>query len=137
MSVSISLFLFTAAISMLISLSLAWLASLIFYANVQFLKAIFPATQQLIRAHIDFLLMSILLVVSFYLSERLTLSIPDSIVLITCFGALYNPLGFIILAIKPSMANPQTRIEKLRVLLGFLPATIGYGYIMIAVLLAL
>jgi hypothetical protein len=129
--------LITAAFSMLISLSLAWLASLILYANIKFLKKRFPANHQLIRAHIDYLLMSLLLVMSFYLNERLALNLPGSIILITCIGALYNPFGFIILAIKPRMANPETLLEKLRVLLGFIPATLGYGYIMVAVMLKL
>jgi len=137
MTISLDYFLITAAISMLISLSLAWLASFILYAKVQTLQSIFPGTHQLIRAHIDFLLMAILLVMSFYLCERLVISLPDSIILLTCFGALYNPLGFIMLAIKPEMANPVSFLEKLRVLLGFLPATIGYGYIMLAVLASL
>jgi len=90
---------------MLISLSLAWLASFILYAKVQTLQSIFPGTHQLIRAHIDFLLMAILLVMSFYLCERLIISLPDSIILITCFGALYNPLGYIMLAVLASLLS--------------------------------
>lgn len=129
--------LITAAICMLVSLGLAWIASLIVYVKVAFLKRIFVAPHQLIRAHIDYLLMMGLLILSFYLIERLSLSIPDSIVIITCIGALYNPFGFIMLAMKPKMANPETAFEKARVLLGFLPATIGYGYISIMVLASL
>jgi hypothetical protein len=130
-------FLITAASSMLISLGLAWLASLILYADISALKKVFPASHQLIRAHIDYLLMSILLVVCFYLTERLSLSLPDSIIYITCFGALYNAFGFIVLAMKPHLAKPKNRAETLRILTGFLPATIGFGYIMTATLVAL
>ncbi len=124
----------TAALCMLISLLLAWIASLIVYARVSSLKKIFVAPHQLIRAHIDYLLMSLLLVMSFYLAERFVLELPVSIIVLVCVGALYNPFGFIVLAMKPAMANPETLTDKLRILLGFLPATIGYGYIMVAVL---
>ena len=99
------LLLITASVCLIISLALAWLASLILYAKIGFLKQIFKANHQLIRAHIDYLLMMILLVVCFYLIERLQLVIPNGIILLTCLGALYNPFGFIILAIKPHLAN--------------------------------
>lgn len=124
----------TAALALLISLALAWLASLIVYAKIGVLKRCFPATHQLIRAHIDYLLMCMLLVVSFYLVDRLQIDLPGWAIILLCVGALYNPFGFIVLAIKPHLANPETLGEKLRVLLGFLPATLGFGYVGVAVL---
>lgn len=126
--------LITAAVCMLISLGLAWLASFILYAKIKSLKAIFPATHQLIRAHIDYLLMTGLLVISYYLIDHLAITLPGWVILLLCVGALYNPFGFIVLAMKPHLANPETFGQKARVLLGFLPATLGYGYTMIAVL---
>lgn len=129
--------LITGAICMLISLGLAWLASLIIYAKVKRLKAIFPATHQLIRAHIDYLLMFILLVVTYYLAKELSITLPLWVIALLCIGSLYNPFGFILLAIKPTLANPETRLQKLRALTGFLPASIGYGAAMIMVLSAL
>ena len=129
-----SLLLITAAICMLISLGLAWLASLILYAKISRLKRIFPATHQLIRAHIDYLLMFILLVAAYYLQNLLSITLPMWVIALLCIGSLYNPFGFIVLAIKPELANPQTFGQKLRVLTGFLPATLGYGYLMIAIL---
>lgn len=122
---------------MLISLGLAWLASLILYAKIARLKRIFPATHQLIRAHIDYLLMFILLVSAYYLQGLLSITLPAWVIALLCVGSLYNPFGFIVLAIKPELANPQTFSQKLRVLIGFLPATLGYGYLMIAVLISL
>ena len=124
-------------ICMLFSLALAWLASLIVYVKFRPLKRAFPATHQLIRAHIDYLLMSLLLFVSYFLSEHLSLSLPTFIVALTCIGAIYNPFGFIFLAMKPELANPKTVLEKTKILIGFLPATIGFGYVMVAVLIAI
>jgi len=124
----------TAAVCLLISLALAWLASLIIYAGLQPLKKTFPAPHQIVRAHIDYLLMTGLLVVTFFLCQHRQVELPTAMVWTTVFGALYNPFGFIVLAMKPEMANPQTIREKLFILIGFMPATIGYGYAMIAVL---
>lgn len=134
MNVTLNFLPITAAICMIISLALAWLASFILYAKVGVLKRAFPATHQLIRAHIDYLMMALLLVMGFYLAERFALVLPEWLIVLVCVGALYNPFGFIVLAVKPSLANTETLGEKLRVLIGFLPATIGYGYIMFAVL---
>ena len=137
MTIDSDYLLLTAALSLLISLGLAWLASFILYADIKVLKRVFPATHQLIRAHIDYLLMCLLLVVCYYLIDKLTLGIPAWVIYTTCFGALYNPFGFIVLAIKPQMAKPKTTTDKARILFGFFPATIGYGYIMTTVILAL
>ena len=79
---------------MLISLGLAWLASLVIYAKVKRLKAIFPATHQLIRAHIEYLLMFILLVVTYYLAKELSITLPSWVIVLLCIGSLYNPFRF-------------------------------------------
>ena len=137
MALDLSLLLITAAICMLVSLGLAWLASLILYLKLARLKRMFPATHQLIRAHIDYLLMFGLLVITYFLSTHLELALPMWVIALLCLGSLYNPFGFIILAMKPKMANPETTYEKARILIGFLPATLGYGYVMINVIAAL
>ncbi|MDX1606866.1 MAG: hypothetical protein R3202_11780 [Candidatus Competibacterales bacterium] len=127
----------TAAVCMLISLALAWLASLIIYARMEVLQKIFVAPHQLVRAHIDYLLMALLLILSFYLAERFELALPVGVIALLCIGALYNPLGFIALAVQPALARPQTTAATLRILFGFLPATLGFGYVMVVLLLAL
>lgn len=137
MTISPTWLLAVAAVSLLVSLALAWIASLIVYTKVAWLAAIFEAPYQLVRAHIDYLLMSLLLVMVHYLTERLGLILPPVILLLLCIGSLYNPLGFIALAIRPQMARPPTRSGQLSILVGFLPATIGYGYAMCAVLRSL
>ena len=130
MTLSHESLLFIASFCLLVSLLLAWLGALILYGKIGFLKAIFPASHQLIRAHIDYLLMTGLLVVTYYMFEVRALEMPKAIILATCIGALYNPFGFIVLAIKPAMANPQTILDKTRILVGFLPTTVGFGYAM-------
>tara|TARA_B100001063_G_C16529024_1_gene435487 strand:- start:261 stop:674 length:414 start_codon:yes stop_codon:yes gene_type:complete len=134
MNISHDTLLLFAAICLIISLGLAWVASFILYAKTAWLKRLVKANHQLIRAHIDFLLMSLLLVVTYYLCQERGIVLPKWCIITACIGAIYNPLGFIVLAFKPKMANPETRFEKARVLLGFLPATIGFAYPMIQVI---
>lgn len=124
----------TAAICMILSLILAWLGSMIIYAKIKFLKRLFPATHNLIRAHIDYLMMTGLLVITYFLMVHLQINLPDFVILALCVGALYNPFGFIVIAVKPKMANPETLSEKALILTGFIPATLGFGYSMILVI---
>ncbi len=134
MTISHDTLLLTAAACLIISLALAWIASFILYVKTAWLKKLIKANHQLIRAHIDYILMCLLLVVTYYLCQERSITLPNWCVITACIGALYNPFGFIVLAFKPKMANPETSFEKLRVMLGFLPATIGFSYPMILVI---
>lgn len=124
----------TAAIAMLISLVEAWLATLIIYGKVGWLKKIFPATHNLIRSHVDYTIMTGLAAVLYFVIIHLQLQIPPAVIAIFCIGLLYNPAGFIAKAVNPNMGNSDTVLGRVMVCAGFLPATIGFGYIMIAVI---
>ncbi len=134
MNISHDSLLLVAAFCLIISLGLAWTASFILYMKTAWLKKLVKANHQLIRAHIDFLLMSLLLVVTYYICKERSIILPNWCIITACIGAIYNPLGFIVLAFKPKMANPETPFEKARVMFGFLPATIGFSYPMIKVI---
>lgn len=127
----------TAAFSCVFSLFLAWVATLIIYGRVAFLKRLFPVPHNLIRSHIDYLMMTSLLGVFYFMCWSLQLDIPKIIIAVLCFGVLYNPFGFIIKAINPKAGQSDTLLGKIMVCVGFLPATIGFGYISIAVLYAM
>jgi hypothetical protein len=126
--------LITAAVALLISLVEAWLATLIIYGKIGFLKRIFPATHNLIRSHVDYTIMAALLGFTYFSVAHLGIYIPKYIIVILCIGVLYNPFGFVIKAINPNAGNSDTFFGKLIVCLGFIPATIGFGYAMIAII---
>ncbi len=136
-SISPELLIVVAAINFLISLLLAWIASFIVYAKNKFLQRFFVSTRYLIRAHIDFLLMSLLLVATFYLVNQFELIVPDYILILAIVGAIYNPLGFVILSVKPHLSSPTSTLSKTVTLLAFIPTTIGFGYPMVKLLLSL
>ncbi len=129
--------LFTAAIILIVSLVEAWIVTLIFYGGVGFLRKIFPAPQQLVRSHVDYTIMTALMGISYFTTIHLKLDLPDLIIVLLCVGAIYNPFGFILKAINPSVGKSDTFMGKVVVCAGFLPATIGYGYVMCATVVAL
>lgn len=132
--ISMEWMLATAALVMILSLALAWIATLIIYGQLKSLKKVFPATQNLIRAHIDYLMMAVLLVAFYFTCIHLGIVLPAAVIAILCFGVLYNPFGFILKAIDPKTGQADTLAGKILVCSGFLPATIGFGYASFAIL---
>lgn len=124
----------TAAGVTLFSLALAWLGSLIIYGKIASLRRIFPATHNIIRCHVDYLIMASLLGLVYFSCLHLGIALPTAVVVILCIGVIYNPIGFLFQAVDPNFGKSDTVMGKAAVLLGFLPATIGFGYAMIAIL---
>lgn len=126
--------LFTAALILVISLVEAWIATLIYYGGVKSLKKVFKAPQNLIRSHVDYTIMTALLGVAYFSIVHLQLDIPKAIIALLCFGAIYNPFGFLLKSINPKAGQSDTVVGKIIVCAAFLPTTIGFGYIMIEVM---
>jgi hypothetical protein len=135
--VTLQWLLITAAIALLISLLEAWLATLIIYGKIGFLKKIFPAPHNLIRSHVDYTIMTALLGFTYFALDHLDIALPKAIIVTLCVGVLYNPFGFVLKAINPKAGNSDTVLGRVIVCAGFLPATIGFGYSMVAILKAL
>ena len=126
-----------AAISVILSLILAWLATLIVYARVKWLKRIFPIPHNLVRAHIDYLMMATLLGVAYFSCIWLSIILPSWVVVLLCYGVLYNPIGFVVQANNPKAGKSNTLIGRIAVCVGFLPTTIGFAYTFGAILVGL
>ncbi len=133
-NVSLSWLLVTAAGVMIFSLFEAWLATLIIYGKVGFLRKIFRVPHNLIRSHVDYLIMTVLLCVSYFLCLHLSIELPAWLIVTLCVGVIYNPFGFFVKAINPEAGNAETPIGRVFVCLGFVPTTLGFGYVMVAVL---
>lgn len=127
----------TAAGVVIFSLALAWLGSLIIYGKIAALKKIFPATHNLIRCHVDYLIMATLLALVYFSCIHLAIVLPSSMIVILCIGVIYNPIGFFFQAIDPSFGRADSVGGRIAVCLGFVPATLGFGYAMVAILAAL
>ena len=112
---------------MAMALVLAWCLAGIRYIELSFLKRLFPHYQYLLKSHIDFLMMTGLLLVFFLLFERFNLSPPAVIPLAMSIGSLLNPFGFLVLAMKPTLRqHPSTPFGAIMAS-SFVLTTIGYG----------
>lgn len=125
MHVDTGLLAVVGSICMMLALALAW--GLAGVRSSRFVKKCFPNPQYLLKAHLDFLMMTGLLFVFFLVFEQLRITPPTAIVVAMSVGSLGNPSGFLALAIKPELPQrPATPFGALMVL-SFSATTVGYG----------
>lgn len=116
-----------ASVFMLVSLGLAWLATAVRILNVKSLKKRFPAHDNLVKAHIDYLLMALLLMAYYLLGGALELEFPGWAILSMLFGGALNPFMFIIVAMsEPKQFRPGPSLRALT-MLSFTATTIGFA----------
>src|SRR3954462_9824018 len=91
----------TGSLCLTMTLLLAW--CLVGVRSSAFMKKVFPSYQQLLKAHMDYLLMSGLLMIFYLLFAHFCVSIFPIILVSMSAGSLMNPVGFLALAIKPDI----------------------------------
>ena len=110
---------------MTLALVLAWCLAGV--RSSRFVKRCFPNPQYLLKAHLDFLMMTGLLFIFFLLFEQLRLTPPTVVVAAMGLGSVTNPAGFLALAIRPDLPQrPATPFGALMAL-SFTVTTVGYG----------
>ena len=80
------------SVYMMLALVLAWCLAGV--RSSRFVKKCFPNPQYLLKAHLDFLMMTGLLFVFFLLFEHLRLTPPTAIVVAISLGFCGKPVGF-------------------------------------------
>ena len=96
-----SLLVIVGSLCLLITLVLAW--CLVGIRSSAFMKGLFPNYQNLLKAHLDYLMMTGLLMIFFLLFNHFRVSPPALVVLAMCAGSFMNPVGFIALAVRPTL----------------------------------
>ena len=131
-----SLLLITAALCLLLTIITGWLIAIIRYLKSDLLKKIFPGYKYLKRAHVDYVMMGgLVFAVSLILTKlNVTLTNPELIAL--SVGALYNPSGFMLQAVKPGIADSDSGAFNGLILAGFIPATYGFGVAAVKIIMA-
>lgn len=122
-----------ASVCLIMALLEAWLLTAARYLKWRWVKKVFPNYRDLVRSHIDYLIMSAIIFVVFLVLLKLQISPPPWILWLTLIGAIYNPFGFILQAIKPDIVGEDT-LSKIGVVIGFLPLSIGLGWCVVAIL---
>lgn len=110
---------------MFLALVLAW--CLVGVRASPFMKSIFQSYQYLLKAHIDYLMMSGLLFVFFLLFAHFRLSAPPVIALPMIAGSVMNPVGFLVLAVKPKTNQDPASVFGVVMACSFTLTTVGYA----------
>jgi hypothetical protein len=113
------------SLCLLITLVLAW--CLVGVRSSAFMKKVFPNYPNLLKAHIDYLLMTGLLMIFFLLFNHFRVSPPPLVVMAMSVGSFMNPMGFIALAIKPGLRQQPASPFGAVMAGSFTLTTIGYA----------
>ena len=108
-----------------ITLMLAW--CLVGVRTSSSVRKLFPSVPNLLKAHIDYLLMTGLLMIFFLLFNHFRVSPPLLVVFAMSVGSFMNPVGFIALAIRPALRQHPTSPFGAVMAGSFTLTTIGYA----------
>lgn len=123
-----------ASVCLIIALIEAWVLTAVRYLRWNGIKKVFPNYRDLVRSHIDYLIMSAIVFGVYVVLKDLNITPPTEILWLTLIGAIYNPFGFILQAMKPDIVGNDL-LSKIGVVIGFLPLSIGLGWCAIEILL--
>ena len=126
MHVESSILIVAGSLALTVTLGLAWCLAGVRYLSSGFLKKLFPSYQYLLKAHIDFLLMTGLLMVFFLLFAHFQVSPAPLVLIAMCIGSLLNPTGFLALAIKPDLPQRPNSVFGAIMTCSFVLTTVGY-----------
>lgn len=115
-----------AGLCLLIALIESWLLVAVFSAENGPVAKRIPGAKDLLRSHIDYLMMAQFLFVFYGLLRLMTLTLPAPILIALCFGAFFNPFAFLVRAVRPSYLKAPPVLFTGFVTLSCLATTFGY-----------
>jgi len=124
-----SLLLITGAITLFLAIIIGWFMVLI-GLKVKVVNSMFPGYRSLIKAHVDYLIMTVLTFTVYLVLSHLNLGPPKLTIAAICIGSLLNPFFFLLMAIKPDLDQlkpPSSVIVQISALTS--NALTSYGYI--------
>ncbi|BDV33087.1 hypothetical protein [Methylocystis iwaonis] len=86
-----------------------------------------PNIKDLLKSHIDYLMMALFLFVFFGLFRLLAVVPPGWVVASACFGAFFNPAGFLVCALRPSYVVSPPGAFLAWMLLSCVATTVGFA----------
>ncbi len=113
----------TGAVLILLAIMTGWIIIAVKYLSLTVVKKIFRDDEKLVKAHIDYLIMGILLLV-FYATG---INLPFEIAVLACAGALANPSLFLFLSMKPDVNKKTGSLFSIVSTAVFLITTAGIG----------
>ena len=124
-----SILLLFGGFCLLIALILAWMLGItLFYPHGE-LAGHFTERADIIRAHVDYLMMAQFLLLFFVLFRQFAIEPPLWQVIACCYGAFFNPLAFLMRGISPKpdpLAIPPEPHFPLMAAVSFSMTSIGF-----------
>lgn len=114
----------TGSLCLAITLVLAW--CLVGARSSKFMKSVFPNYSYLLKAHLDYLMMTGLLMIFYLLFAHFQLVVSHVVLVAMSVGSFLNPVGFLILAVKPDTRQQPGSPFGVLMAGSFTLTTIGY-----------
>jgi hypothetical protein len=92
-----------ATLCLAIALAIAWVLGVTLFFPNGYLAGLIVERAELIRAHIDYLMMAQFLFLFALLFEQYSIVPPLWVIGASCFGAFFNPLSFLLRALHPKI----------------------------------
>lgn len=121
-------FLAFATLCLAIALAIAWVLGVTLFFPNGYLASLIVERADLVRAHIDYLMMAQFLFLFAILFRQYSIIPPRWVIGASCFGAFFNPLSFVIRALHPKI-DPTIITEPsfpLQAAVSFTLTTIGF-----------
>lgn len=119
-----------AGFCLAIALAIAWLLGITLFFPDGVLAGWLVERDDIIRAHIDYLMMAQFLFIFFLLFRQYAIAPPVWVVAACCYGAFFNPLAFLIRGLTPkSQAIATVPVESyfpLPAAISFSLTTVGF-----------
>ena len=115
-----------ASVYLTIALVLAWVLGITLFYPHGSISNLIVERADLIRAHIDYLMMAQFLFIFFLLFRQYSINPPIWVVAAVCYGAFFNPLGFLKRALTAKTPVPPEPHFPLMAGVSFSLTTIGF-----------
>ncbi|MDA8654079.1 hypothetical protein N9M50_02980 [Alphaproteobacteria bacterium] len=129
-----SLLVIGASVFILISLALAWLSTAVRIMRIPALQKLFPSSDNIVKAHIDFLLMALLIIALYLLGRQLNVVYPDWVIWSMLIGGFTNPFTFLIVAMYTPEEFKPGMVFSISTMTSFIVTTVGFAAAVIMIL---
>jgi hypothetical protein len=116
----------TGSVSLTLALVEAWVLVIALTNPSSGLARLIVDVGDLIKSHIDYLLMSLFLFVFYLLLAHFQIRLHSFIIVSLCVGSLGNPALFLVRALNPDLKQNPTAIFRLAMSASCILTTLGY-----------
>jgi hypothetical protein len=124
---SLSAFAVFGAICLSMALVEAWLLVALLASSDGALQRLLPNRADLVRSHIDYLMMALFLLTFYGLCRHTGTAPPALLISAACLGAFFNPFAFLVHAARPDFKSAPPAMFFALVMLSCVATTIGFG----------